>query len=403
MNVPSCHPVDRRTLLKHGLTAGLSAALIPAAAAASGSPAGSPGAVGLREKFYGCIVGVHLGSAMAAPVEGWSWERIQREHGTVEKLLGYEHYGNHWTREPGTTEDGVERQKLMITAILEKQDRVTAEDVRWIWVRDIKPESAGMVSEPFEAVLLAMAKTQIPARDIGRYCDYSGLISMARSCHPIGLINAGDLDAAIQDVHEVGQLYNAPNTKGIRWAEVTVVGIAAATKPGATVDSVLGAIFDHCDKAHGASMPSVGVIRELDRGLKATAGCSDFRQMRQKFDTIYSGTGMPYAFSYANEVVTKAVCIFRMVRGNTWEAMKAGVNMGRDTDCLTAVAAGLAGALSGPSDIPVELTSQVDKATALNRYTNSQRTLRQTSDGLFMAFQARLKRMKTFVEEMGAA
>ena len=48
----------------------------------------------------------------------------------------------------------------MITAIIEKKDRVNAEDVRAMWVRDIKPESAGMVSEPFEAVLLAMANSQ---------------------------------------------------------------------------------------------------------------------------------------------------------------------------------------------------------------------------------------------------
>jgi hypothetical protein len=403
MNSFLINPVDRRTVLKHSLIAGLGAALCPVAAAENLDSASSAGTVRLREKFFGCITGVHLGSAMAAPVEGWTWERIEREHGTLQQLLSYEHYGNHWKREPGTTEDGVERQKLMITAIMEKQDRVTAEDVRRIWLRDIKPESAGMVSEPFEAVLLAMAKTQLPARDIGRYCDYSGLISLARSCHPIGLINAGDIPGAIQDVHEVGQLYNSPNTKGIRWAEVTVVGIAAATKPGASVDSVLGAILDNCDRADGASMPSVGVTRELERGLRLTAGCSDFRQMRQKFDSMYSGTGMPYAFSYANEVVTKAVCIFRMVRGNTWEAMKAGVNMGRDTDCLTAVAAGLSGALAGPSGIPVELIAQVDKATALNKYTNSQRTLRQTSDGLYEAFQARLKRAQAWAEEMQGA
>ncbi len=394
------HPVDRRSLIKHGLVAGLGATLFPAAAAESLGSAPPPGGVSLREKFFGCIVGVHMGSAMAAPVEGWAWEKIEREHGTLERLLSYEHYGNHWKREPGTTEDGVERQKLMITAILEKQDRVTEEDVRQIWVRDIKPESAGMVSEPFEAVLLAMAKTQMPACELGRHCDYSGLISLARSCHPIGLINAGDTAGAIEDVHEVGQLYNAPNTKGIRWAEVTVVGIAAATKPGATVDSVLGAIFDNCDKAQGKSLPSAGVIRELERGLKLTAACSDFRQMRRQFDSMYTGTGIPYAFSYANEVVTKAVCVFRMVHGNTWEAMKAGVNMGRDTDCLTAVAAGLSGALSGPADVPVDLINQVDKATALNKYTNSQRTLRQTSDGLYAAFQARLKRLKAYAGEM---
>lgn len=394
--------IDRRKFLQRGVAAALGAALVPATSAKGGAAATLAGteAPTLRDKFFGCIAGVHIGSAMGAPVEGWSWRKIQDEYGTLERLLPYEHYGNHWKREPGTTEDGVERQKLMITAILEKNDRVTAEDVRRIWLRDIKPESAGMVSEPFEAVLLSMANTPIPARDLGRYCDYSGLISMARACHPLGLINAGDVRGAIEDVHEVGQLYNAPESKGIRWAEVTAAGIAAATRPQASVDSVLGAIFDYCDKGNGYAVKPAGVLREVETGLKWTEGCKDFRELRQKFDEVYNGRGIPYSQSYANEVVTKAVCIFRMVKGNTWEAMTASVNMGRDTDCLAAVATGLSGALTGSSSIPPELITQVDKATALNRFTNSQRTLRESADGLYDAFKARLRRMERLIQEM---
>jgi hypothetical protein len=291
----------------------------------------------------------------------------------------------------------------MITAIIEKQDRVTAEDVRRAWVNHMNPKAAGLVSEPFEGSLLAIAKTHIAAADIGKYCDYSGLVSLSRSCHPIGLINAGDIEGAIQDIHDVGQLYNTANSRGIRWAEVTVVGIAAATKPNATVDSVLGAIFDHCDRGDKRLIKEAGVRPELERGLKLTADCEDFRQMRKKFDAVYSGRGLVYAQSYANEVVTKAVCVFKMVNGITWEAMKASVNMGRDTDCLTAVAAGLSGALSGASSIPAHLIQQVDRATALNLHTNSKRTLRETSDGLYQAYRARLKRMKALVEAMETA
>ena len=111
-------------------------------------------AVPMREKFFGCIAAVHIGSSMGAQVESWKWRRIQSAYGIVDRLWSYEHYKNGWTREPGTTEDGVERQKLMITAIIDKQDRVTAEDVRKIWCRDIKAISIGKTSEPFEAVLL---------------------------------------------------------------------------------------------------------------------------------------------------------------------------------------------------------------------------------------------------------
>ncbi|TDF97109.1 ADP-ribosylglycohydrolase family protein [Paenibacillus piri] len=348
--------------------------------------------VSLREKMYGCLVGAHVGSAMGAAVEGWSYQEIEEKYGTLEQLLPYHHYNNGWIREPGTTEDGIERQKLMITAIIEKQDRVGAEDVRQIWLRDIKPISAGKVSEPFEATLLAMAKSGIPARDLGKYCDYAGLNSFSRSCHPIGLINAGDEQGAVADVMEVGQLYQTSNSRGLKWACVTAVAIAAAAKPKATVDTVLGSIFDYCDKDQ--------VVKEIDRELKRTQSCQDFRELRAAFDSVYSGCGIPYAFSSANEVVTKAVCIFRMVGGNLKDAMVAAVNMGRDVDCITAVSSGISGALTGADSVPKEWIGQTDYATSINVYTNSQRTIREHADGLYQAYIARYEKIKKVYEGM---
>ena len=361
--------------------------------------------VSLREKFFGCIAGAHIGSSMGAPNEGHSYESIEKDFGTLDKLLPYHHYGtsNNWMREAGTTEDGIERQKLMITAILEKQDRINAEDLRRSWVDHMNPKAGGLVSEPFEENLLAMAKTNIPASDIGKYCDYSGLVSLSRSCHPIGLINAGDIQGAINDIRDLGQLYNTANSRGILWAEVVVTAIAAATRPNATVDSVIGAIFDNCDKADKRFVRPAGIRGEIERAMKLTADCNDFREMRRKFDKIYSGEGVPYSHSYANEIVTKGICVFRMTKANTWESMKSAVNMGRDTDCLAAVATGISGALTGADSLPKELITQVDYATSVNPHTNSKRTLAETSDGLYDAFKSRLSKMKAFAEEMGLA
>ena len=45
--------------------------------------------ISLREKFRGCIAGSWVGSAMGAPVEGWSRERIKdpytNDHRTIEE------------------------------------------------------------------------------------------------------------------------------------------------------------------------------------------------------------------------------------------------------------------------------------------------------------------------------
>jgi hypothetical protein len=74
--------------------------------------------------------------------------------------------------------------------------------------------------------------------------------------------------------------------------------------------------------------------------------------------------------------------------------------MGRDTDCLTAVAAGISGALTGAGSLPPDLIKQVDYATSVNPHTNSKRTLAESSDGLYNAFRSRLTKMKAFADTM---
>jgi ADP-ribosylglycohydrolase len=403
--------MDRRQFLYQS-------ALIPAAAYAASSSAtessggqGGGNHVSLREKFFGCIAGAHVGSALKGPCEGWDWQDIQAKYGTIDHLMGYQDYHNGWNREPGTTEDGIERQKMMITAIIEKRDRVNAEDLRRIWVRDMKPEAAGMISEPWEGVILSLAKSGIPACDMGRYHDAAVTDAMARACHPLGLINAGDIEAAVEDVFEVGQVYNVPNSRGIQWAAVTGIAIASATKPGATVDSVIGDVLKGHPRfvttaigwirfGEDATPSKMPLVAEIERGLELTKNCKDFREMRVAFDKVYYGKGNAVN---ANEVVTKAVCVFRMCKGNPKEAMISSVNMGRDTDCLSAIASGISGALSGASAIPQEWIKQVDYATTKIPVTNSRRTIQQHADGLYEAYQARLRRMRTFVDEMERA
>src|ERR1039458_9468686 len=248
--------MDRRQFLQRSILP-LAAAATPGSAIASADgQAGEGGQVSLKDKFFGCIAGCHVGSALKGPCEGWTWQDCEAKFGVIDKLLPYRDYGNNWNREPGTTEDGVERQKMMVTAIIEKQDR-------------------------------------------------------------------------------------------------------------ATVDGVIAAVL----KGH----PRIGrgITSEIERGLKVAQPCKDYRELRVAFDKVYFGKGMPYPTSYANEVVTKAICVFSMVKGNTKEAMLAAVNMGRDTDCMSACAAGISGALSGAGSIPEEWIKQVDYATTKMPITNS--------------------------------
>jgi hypothetical protein len=59
--------------------------------------------------------------------------------------------------------------------------------------------------------------------------------------------------------------------------------------------------------------------------------------------------------------------------------------------------------LNGAASIPQAILDQVDKAAKMNPYTSTQRTLRETSDGLFEAFQARIARLKSYAAAMERA
>jgi ADP-ribosylglycohydrolase len=177
--------------------------------------------------------------------------------------------------------------------------------------------------------------------------------------------------------------------------------------PDATVDSVLQAIFDNLDyraKAAGDEVhrdyAGMYPVDELKRALEATKDCKDHKELRAVLDTMYYGVGMPYAMAFANEIVTKGVCVFRMCGGDVKKAIITAVNLGRDTDCLAAVAAGLSGALGGAGSVPEEWIKQVDYATGVHRFTNNKRTLRECADGLYGAFMNKLQRNREYAAMM---
>ena len=360
--------------------------------------------VNLKDKFLGCIAGAWVGSAMGAAVEGHSFEEIEKKYGRLDRLLSYEHYHNKWQRPPGTTEDGIERQKLMITAIIEKQDRINAADLVAVWRRDLDPKKCVYKQEPFDVSLCELAKAGCPHTMLGAMWPYPNINSVARASHPIGLINAGDPEGAAGDAYDIGRLYAYDNVPALAWAGLYLAGIAAACAPDATLESVLKTIkaFVHYrGKAAGLYGRYDSIEREVDRAIEMGLRHRDYAALRGEFYKHYCGGDyITYSQSQANEVVSKGIALFVFCKADPKEAIINAVNLGRDTDCAAAVAGGLAGALSGGAAIPREWIEQVNEATRNDPYTNNQRTVDESSQGLFRAFLARQAKMLRYLETM---
>jgi len=98
--------------------------------------------------------------------------------------------------------------------------------------------------------------------------------------------------------------------------------------------------------------------------------------------------------------VTKALAVFYSTRGNVRDAVVVSVNFGRDTDCLAASAAGLAGAFSGTQTIPPQWIEKVEEGTRNNPYTNSHMTIKETAEGMYAALKNKVRKMENYVTLM---
>jgi ADP-ribosylglycohydrolase len=361
----------------------------------------NPSLSGLFDKIYGCLAGSRIASAMGAAVEGWDMDRIAKKYGVFDKLLAYHHYNVDWDHPAGSTEDGIERQKLMCTAIIEKQDRITAEDLVRTWVKVLDPNKMKYMTEGFDRELLAQAKSgTVPAWELGGLSRHPHLNTTARSFHAIALINACDIDGVIRDVYEIGRVYQPPYSDSFPWGAAYNAAVVHAMRPDATVDSVIETALKY-------SAPRIR--KEIQNGLDIAKKHSNPLDMRRELNEVYTRKDNPY-FANARmktyhassiyETVTKALAVFVATKGNVKEAIVVAVNFGRDTDCLGASAAGLAGAFSGSGTIPVKWIEAVEEGTRNNPYANSHMTIEETAKGMFSALQNKVRKMKGYVTLM---
>ncbi len=360
------------------------------------------------EKIYGCLAASRVASSMGAAVEGWHADKIVETYGFLEELKPYTHYGYRgvtWKRMPGTTEDGIERQKLMTQAIIEKQDRITVEDMARVAVERVDPDKMWYMSEPDDIKLVQFLKVGIHPADVGGLSAWNALNAMARASHPIGLINACDPMAAVRDAADVGRMLFRPSDVALAWAGVYDGAIAAAMCPDATVDSVIETALQIVDSFNNGTQKSwkpEGIKREIERGLEIVQRTNDYEKARAEFYQHYNGFGTSYAMSTAAETVTKALAMFVLAKGDAKTAVLYGVNLGRDTDCMAAMGGGLAGTLSGIGAVPEEWVKKVDEATFANPYTNIQVRIEDHARGLYEALQCRVRKMRELADKLEA-
>jgi ADP-ribosylglycohydrolase len=340
---------------------------------------------------------------MGDVTEGKSYHQIKDLHGFVDTLLPQdkpEHvqerdWGAPWVRHahhrpPGQTEDGCERHRLVCTAIIEKGGRIDVRDLARVWVRDVNPDHFGYLLGNQDRIIYELLKAGMPPTETGRHASWPGFIGTAKMMLPVGLINAGDPRQAALDARSLGRIKDAPN-RANNYALDVCAGLAAACaeamRPRATIEGILDEAIRHLSlQPRAAVEQALGWAREVE----------DVWGLRPLFAERYRGQPA----SNAVEVFSAGLAIFSMVGHTTRDAILAGVNFGRDCDCISYVAAGLAGTLNGIDSVPAEWIEVVEKALEEDPYTVSRRSLTETSQGIYRALLNEMEISKTRLAEL---
>jgi ADP-ribosylglycohydrolase len=373
----------------------------------------------LYDKILGCIAGSRVASSLAVVTEGWQYEEIESYWGgplkdfppqdvfdkamqkrreawtSQDRLPKRQPLPTLWrpdrrnrpTRTVGMTEDGIERQKLLTTAIIERQGRISAEDWADVIQRDVDP--ARHYNDLFwigDEYIYPMVKGGVPPAYAGIFFPWPDVHGFTRGCHPIGIINAGNPAEAARDAVDVGMLMYPRYGSGLWSAGCYAAAIAEAMKRDATIESVIEAA-----KTYGEHSMAEWIDQVMDVAVRHT----DVFAARNELTEWYRGWSM-----CGEENVTVALVIFLVTKADPKASIIAGVNWGRDTDCIAAMAAGLSGALSGKGNIPQQWIDLIDHVTKDHGGTVAKRTIEEASQGLYGAVQANIQSIHRQIDSL---
>lgn len=354
-------------------------------------------------RIYGCEAAGNIANSMGDVTEGLSWRQIEERYGLLDKLLPQDkserrrpqRFGPDWVyrahhRPPGMGEDGFERHRLCVAAIVKKGGRITIEDLARTWVDEVDPGKFGYLLGPQDQVIYNLLKSGLPPWEVGRYAAWPGFIGTSKMIMPIGMVNACHPDNAARDALDVSRIKDVqgrPDNFALEVAAAIAAATAEALRPAATVQSVI-----ETATAQLPAQPRKEVMRALDWGRNTR----DWKQLRPLFEKTYEGKPI----SNAVEVLSGGLACFLVANGEPREAIVCAVNLGRDTDCKGYVAGGLAGALRGIDAIPKGWVDTVEEQVVNDPYTVSRRTARQSAEGLYRAAMNEMRGMKRAADEL---
>lgn len=295
----------------------------------------------LLEKIRGGFYGQAFGDAWAMPAFLNPQQTWNFYGGYIETFLdGPKDHPVHHNLTAGQVTDDTE-QAAAIAEVIIQSGLVTAEGVAQAlvnWYDRIGGDESPYVGPSSRRAIKAIMRGE-DLDQVGRFGDTNGA---AMRISPIGLINPGNVDQAIQDA--VTSCIPSHNTDvAISGAAAVAGGIAAALATNSTLEDVVnaGVAAAEVGRRYGHVWLGASIPRRIQWAVDLV---STDKPDRARLQDVYDLVGTSLAMS---EAVPAAFGIFVMAEGDPSQAAILAAALSGDADTVAAMACAIAGAWKG--------------------------------------------------------
>jgi ADP-ribosylglycohydrolase len=370
----------------------------------------------LERGAIGALAGAAVGDAIGGATEGRSPEQIQQRYGgPVTGIVGP--FVPDWrTARPhapyhkgdGHVTDDTLMTNLLVRVYADKRDHLDAYDIderlvplminERVWIPELETTSVGLqrvfLAEKWLVARLFYGHVDPREAGVGNIVNCGAAMYSA----PIGIANAGHPDGAYAEAIDIAGAHQS--SYGREAAGVFAATVAAALRPGASVETVVGAALRLAKDGTHAAIDAV-----TDAATRLPAGTIDVTPLRPvmaPFDTLgeqYRDPGLgarrPSRIHSIEELPLALGCVVAS-GGEYRQAVLAATNYGRDSDSIATMAGAICGALHGIEAVPKDWRETVAENSRLDLSATGA-TMAAVAREIFAADRARAAERESVV------
>jgi len=310
-------------------------------------------------KAYGCLGGLALGDALGMPTEFMTPEQIAAEYGRVENLVAAPDWHPHAALPMGSITDDT-GQALALAEVYLRDGKMTAEAAAQAllgWAESWR-EWLDLVMGPSTRRALESLQAGADPRQSGRTGKTNGA---AMRVAPVGIVRAGDLEAALADTVEAC-LPTHGTTLAISGAAAVACAVAEAMRDDPSLEDVLAAAMEGAvrGREHGSWTWTPPLEKRIELAIRQARTAENEAEALQ---ALYNNVGVDMLVT---ESIPTAFGLVVLAGGDPMRVVRYAANLGGDSDTIGAIAGAVCGAWRGSAALDRAMLAQVESVNGLD-------------------------------------